>query len=249
MRFGLVVIALLSLPACSGDSTDGTSDTDRPAKEGDDKVVTLTISAPQPGAEFDADEAVPLTVTAKRGAKATDIASATWTIGGWTGEGTSTEATGLPSGAHTVTVEAVVGEDTYSASVDITVLEPAQTFWSYAGTLEADVTLSTADYGDFDDHCSAPITFTVDTGTLVGGGQCNVFEDFVDDPLVFTLEGTVRGGNVTGFLIMATDGDPARTEFTGTGTVGNVLTASFDNTFRDSGNSVRIVGSWSATPQ
>lgn len=249
MRSAVLLVSLLALSACTGGSSDDTGDKDRPGKETEEKVVTITIAAPADGREFEAEEAVPLQVNAKRGSRATDITSATWTIGGWTGQGVSTEATGLPSGAHTVSVDAVVGGETYTATVDITVKEPAITFWTYSGVLEADVTLE-SDFGDFDDHCTAPITFTIDSGTVVGGGQCMVFDDLgVEDPLVFTLEGTVRGGNITGALVTAADGEEARTPFEGTGTAGNPLTATFDTTHRSSDGSIRIAGSWSATAQ
>ncbi|MES2639822.1 MAG: hypothetical protein V4850_10075 [Myxococcota bacterium] len=247
MRSSVLFVSLLALAACTGGSDD-TGDKDRPGKETEEKEVTLTIAAPADGREFDADEAVPLQVTAKRGSRATDITSASWTIGGWTGQGVSTEATGLPSGAHTVSVDAVVGGETYTATVDITVLEPAITFWTYSGVLEADVTLE-SDFGDFDDHCTAPITFTIDQGTVSGGGQCMVFSDFVDDPLVFTMEGTVRGGTISGALVISSDDGDARTPFEGTGTAGNPLTASFDETHRSSDGSLRIAGSWTATAQ
>lgn len=253
MRIGLVLLSLLVLSACSGGTSDGASD--RPPKDGEDtedttdREITIAIAAPQPGREFDADEAVPLEVTAKNGSRATDVTSATWTIGAWNGEGVSTEATGLPSGAHTISVAAVVAGDTYTATVDITVLELAVTNWTYAGTLEADVIISTQDYGDFDDHCSTPISFALDSGTLTGSGTCAVFGDLDVEPIPFAMEGTVRGGTISGALIMTFDGTEARTPFDGSGDAGDPLSAAFDSTHRDSGNSVRIMGTWSATPQ
>ncbi|MDP2309795.1 MAG: hypothetical protein Q8P18_27490 [Pseudomonadota bacterium] len=256
MRSGFLFVSLLSLSACTGGS--GGTDTDRPPKDAvdtddtdttPDREITITIAAPAAGREFDSDQAVPLEVTAKNGSRSTDIDSATWTIGGWTGEGVSTQATGLPSGAHTVSVEAVIDGDTYTESVDITVLEPAVTVWAYAGVLEADVIVSTQDFGDFDDHCSTSVSIALDSGVLTGSGTCAVFDDFDFDPINFVMEGNVRSGAVTGALVMTFDGTEARTPFDGTGTAGAALTATFDSTHRDSGNSVRIVGSWSATPQ
>lgn len=253
VAFSLVsVVSLLLLSGCSG--PDGTGKKDRPAlddtgdTDSDRPEVTLTVVAPRDDAEFDADEPVPLEVTAKRGSRAQDIESATWTIGGWTGSGATTEATGLPSGAHEVEVEVEVDGDTYRASVDITVLEPVQTLFSYAGTLEADVIADT-EFGEFDDHCSTPITFTLDGGTISGTSTCEVFADFDLDPILFSITGSARGGTVTGALVMSVDGSDARTPFDGTGNAGGPLSATFDSTHRSSDGSVRIVGSWSASPQ
>ncbi len=236
----------LLLLACSGDgSTDGD---EKDSKNPEEQAVQLTLLAPEDGMEYAAEEAVPLHVEAKRNGNPVSIESATWTISGWTGNGKETEATGLASGPHTVTVEAVVGGDSYTASVDITVAEPVQTLWAYSGTLEADVIAET-DFGDYDDHCSTPITFSLDSGVIAGNGTCVVFEDFDLDPLNFAMEGTVRGGNVAGDLVMSFDGNEARTPFAGTGNAGSPLTASFDTTHRSGDGSVRIVGTWTATPQ
>lgn len=239
------VLSLL-LVACTGPGTD---DSGRPKKDGNDgetAEVTLTLVAPEAGQTYAAEDPLALHVEAKKNGNPVAIESATWTIGGWTGSGKETEASGLPSGPLTVNVEAVVGGEPYTASVDVVIAEPVQTTFNYGGTLEADVVLE-SDFGDFDDHCSAPITFTVDAGTITGGGQCMVFSDFVDDPLVFTMEGTVRGGTIQGNLVMSGDGEEARTPFTGTGRPGEPLTASFDSTHRSSDGSLRIVGSWSGT--
>ncbi len=242
MRALLLLPLLLS--ACTGASTSVGDDDD---KNPSAKAVTLSLLAPEAGAEYAAEDAIPLHVEARRDGNPVAIDSATWSSGDWSANGKETEAVGLPSGAHTLTVEVTVAGETYTESVDITVAEPVQTLYVYAGTLTADVVLSTEDFGDFDDVCNAPIRFTLDSGTLTGGGQCLVFDDLgVEDPLVFTLEGNVRGGNVTGDLIVDADGTEQRTPFTGSGSAGGALSATFDNVFRDGGNSVRIAGEWAA---
>jgi hypothetical protein len=241
--------ALYFLPvlllACSGSSDGGdTDDTNDPEA----KAVTLTMVSPEDGKEYPYEDALPLHVEAKREGKAVAIESATWTIGAWTGEGKETEASGLDPGAYTVSVDAVVGGETYTASVDITIAEPVQTLFAYSGTFDADVVV-TSEFGDFEDHCSTPISFTVDTGVISGSGTCSVFDEYGFDPLSFTMEGTVRGGNIAGDLVMAVDGEEARTPFSGTGRAGEALSASFDTTHRSADGSVRIVGTWSGSPQ
>ncbi len=259
MRAGTLrvsVVSLLLLAACSGD--DAAAKKDRPplddtaAEDTDDDdrpEVTLTLVSPREDAEYATGDTVTLEVTAKRGSRDQDIESATWTIGDWTGEGASTEATGLPAGEHEVEVEVEVDGDTFRESVDITVLAPAQTVFTYAGTLDADVMADIDGLGDFEDHCSSPITFTLDAGTISGSGTCAVFDEYDFDPMPFTMTGSVRGGAISGALIMNFDGSEARTPYEGPGTAGDPLTASFDTTHRSSDGSVRIVGSWSATAQ
>jgi len=252
MRVEALVSSLLALSAlagCSGDSAADAAEKERLEQEAAAKAVTITLASPDAGAEFEADTAIPLKVSAKKGAKATEADSVSWTIGAWHGEGAQTEANGLPSGTHTVEVEVVVDGETYTDSVEITILEPAITSWVYAGTLEADVIVDTADYGSFDDHCSTSVSVNLESGDLTGSGVCSVFGDFGFDPIGFDMEGTVRGGTVSGALIMTFDGTEARTPFDGTGTAGETIEASFDTTHRDSGDSVRIVGSWTAAPQ
>ncbi|MFN7144219.1 MAG: hypothetical protein ACK4YP_10605, partial [Myxococcota bacterium] len=158
------VLSLL-LVACTGAGTD---DSGRPKKDGtndETAEVTLTLVSPEAGQTYPAEDALALHVEAKKNGNPVAIESATWTIGAWTGSGKETEATGLPSGPLTVNVEATVGGEAYTASVDVVIAEPVQTTFSYGGMLEADVVLE-SDFGDFDDHCSAPITFTVDAGTI-----------------------------------------------------------------------------------
>jgi hypothetical protein len=252
MRVVVLVSSLLALSAlagCSGDTETDAAEKERLEQEAAAKEVTITVTSPDAGAEFEADTAIPLKVNTKKGAKATEADSVSWTIGAWHGEGAQTEASGLPSGAHTVEVEVTVDGETYASSVDITILEPAITSWVYAGTLEADVIVDTADYGSFDDHCSTAVSVNLESGVLSGSGVCAVFGDFGFDPIAFDMDGTVRGGTVSGALIMTFDGTEARTPYDGTGTSGDTIGASFDTTHRDSGDSVRIVGSWTAAPQ
>lgn len=254
MRSSIILFALFSgftVGGCSGSDDDDDDDDDRreDTDTEDPSEVTLTILSPEPGTEFAAEDSIPLNVRATRGERTVAIESATWTIGVWTGEGKETEATGIQSGDKTASVEAVVDGDTYTASVDFVVLEPVASTWTYSGTLEADVIADIPDLGEFEDHCSAPITFTLDSGVIAGSGTCVVFDDYDLDPLPFTMEGTVRGGAISGDLVMSLDGTEARTPFTGTGTAGEALSASYDTTHRDPDADIRIVGNWSAVAQ
>lgn len=239
----LVSVLPLFLLACSG-STDGSDpdDQDKQAAE-----ITIELVSPTEGEEFPYGEVVPLHVEAKRNGNPVAIESATWTVGGWTGTGKETEATGLEPGAKTVEVEAVVGGETYAASVGITIAEPV--VYAYSGTFDARVVADIDGYGEFEDTCRTSISFTVDAGVLAGSGVCAVFDEYGFDPLPFTMEGAVGGGAVTGELVMLIEGEEARTPFTGTGRSGQPLEASFDTTHRANGSSVRIVGTWSATAE
>lgn len=234
----------LFLLACSG-STDG-SDPDGTDKDKQEAEVTIELLSPSEGEEFPYGESVPLHVEAKRNGNPVAIESATWTVGGWTGTGKETEATGLEPGAKTVEVEAVVGGETYTASVGITIAEPV--VYTYSGTFEARVVANIDGLGEFEDTCRTTIGFTVDAGVLAGSGVCAVFDEYDFEPLSFMMEGTVGGGAVEGDLVMSLDGSEARTPFSGTGRSGQPLEASFDTTHRSGDGSVRIVGTWSASP-
>jgi hypothetical protein len=249
---------LLLLAACGGSSGE--------EKEEEKKMpLTVTIVSPDDGGSYPRNEPLALEVKALRGGHEVDVTRASWTIGDWSAVGSPIEASNLSEGEQTVTVEVLADGDSVTASVTVTVTgregdtdtdtdadtdTDTSADYHYAGTLEAEVVLSTNDYGDFDDHCSAPITAALTGATLTGGGQCTIFEDFDVDPMIFTLDGTVHNGNNNGDLVMTdTDGAEQRTPYTGTGDPGTPLQATFDNTFRSTDGSLRIYGSWTATVQ
>ena len=83
-------------------------------------------------------------------------------------------------------------------------------------------------------------------GTMSGTGYCKADGEY---DFYFTIEGKQKGGGaLSGDLIGEVDGSVARTPFTGTGQDGETLNASYDKTFNDSGESVRIAGAWTASP-
>lgn len=237
-------LPLFLLACAGGDTDDGTGPDGRDPKSAE---ITIAILSPAEGDEFPYGEPVPLSVEVERNGEATAADSVTWTVGTWTGRGKETEATGLRAGAVAVEVEVVAGGETLTASVGIVVAEPI--VYTYSGPFQADVIAEIDGLGSFDDSCASTIRFTLDAGVVSGSGVCAVFDDFDLDPITFTVEGTATGGNVRGDLVMALDGEEARTPFSGTGTAGAAFTASFDTTHRSSDGSVRIVGTWTANPQ
>jgi hypothetical protein len=236
------LLSILSL-ACSGSSSD-----DEGGGGGGGGTAELVIASPTDGSEWDLGVAVPLEVSATKAGRDVPLQGVTWTIGDWTGQGASTEASGLLPGEHTVTATATVDGAEVSASVGITVTGPPEV--DYEGRLNADYTIS-ADGFELSDTCQGPVTFTVvAAGTLTGSGSARCQSDWEDFDLAFTMEGTLVGGTLSGDLVFAMDdGSIERTPFTGTGRYNDgALSASFDNTFTSSDGSLRFSGSFSASP-
>ncbi|MFZ5476567.1 MAG: hypothetical protein ACOZNI_07305 [Myxococcota bacterium] len=243
---------LLAMSCTGGTSGDGEE------KAGE---AALAIVSPAEGDTFPADGDVPLEVEATVDGRVVEAKQIAWTVGDWTGTGATATATDLRPGAYTVEVSAVVEGETLTDSVAIEVTRgegdadtdtdtDTDADLAYAGMLEADVYVETNDYGDFDDHCSAPITLTVDgIGGIAGQGTCTVFEDLIEQELVFAIEGRVNAGVVSGDLVLEQDGEEARTPYEGTGDRGSRLQATFDTTHSSRDGSIRIAGTWLADPQ
>lgn len=242
----LLLLAPALLPACG--SKDGGGDT------GPKPELTVLVNAPTPAGTYYSNEPVPFEVIARVDGSPVDIDSATWSLDD--GAQTATGATGtfdpVAPGEHTVHIEAHVGSQTGYRDVSFTVSAPeadadtdADADTQYLGTVDANIDYH-GSYGDFGSPCPGTMRFAVSSaGTLTGTGTCRA--DAYDFP--FDLEGMVTGGTVTGNLIMTSNGTEVRTPFTGHGNVGSALTATYDTTHTDAGESVRVYGSWTAEPQ
>lgn len=247
MRLTALFFCLASLAACGG---DGSSDDTSGQKDQKASKPELTISAPQEGATFTAGDNVHLKVTATVDGKGVEVTHADWSAGEWTRSGNDVDVTDLPVGALTLHVEALVDGATGTADVDITIEEPVDiTPVGYHGSIQALMEL----HGDFDADatCNGNLTLTgyPEDKSIAGDGSCAIDSDYGslgDAP--FTIEGTAKDGNVSGDLIMDADGTEYRTPFTGTGSIGAAINVSYDKTHSADGNSLRIYGTWSATP-
>jgi hypothetical protein len=240
---------LLALHACAPAPTD----TSRGGGGGDDDSgdatagTSLVIDNPTAGAEFDAGTAIPLDVRGLADGQEVTPQSVEWQVGTWRGEGAHASAPGLEAGAYEVRVTAMVNGTAEEASVAILVVPGTI---AYAGTLQANVTVST-EFGDFDAACSGPLTFTATrrTSAIAGGGTAACSTDFGDQDLPFSVEGTLDGDGIRGDLILTADGQSQRTPFTGTGSYGASVNATFDGTFSNGDGSLRLQGSFNASPQ
>lgn len=247
MRLTALLLCLASLAACGGESS---SDDTSGQKDQQKSKPVLTIAAPQDGATFTAGDDVHLNVTATVDGKGVAVAHADWSTGSWTRTGNDIDVTDLPIGAVTLHVEALVDGVTGTADVDITIEEPVDnTPVGYHGSIQALMEVH-ADI-DVDATCFGNLTVTglPADKTLTGEGSCEIDSDFGslgDAP--FTLEGTAKDGTLSGDLVMVAEGTEYRTPFTGTGSIGAPLNASYDKTFTVDGDSLRLYGTWSATP-
>lgn len=216
--------------------------------------IVVSIDSPADGDRFDWDESITLEVSAKTGPKAADIGAVTWTVADREVRGESTEISDLDPGDYTVNVDVVFEREHYEASVDITVLEkPTDTGdtgsggpGTYAGSMATHVWYD-GEFGTFDGDCPGTVNFTVsEAGVIDGTGHCTLDGEYAMD---FLLDGNQGGGEISGALIGVIDGQEVRTPYTGTGKDGETFSASYDKTFRDGGDSIRIEGTWTAEPQ
>jgi hypothetical protein len=240
---------LLALFACSPAATDtsrsggGGSDDSGDSASG----TSLVIDQPTAGAEFDAGTAIPLDVRGLSGGQEVTPQSVEWAIGTWRGAGAHTSAPGLDPGAYEVRVTAMVDGNAEEATVAILVVPGTI---AYTGTLTADVTVTT-DFGDIDASCSGPLDFTATrrTSAVAGGGTAVCRTEFGDQDLPYSIEGTLDADGIRGDLILTADGQSQRTPFTGTGSYGAAVNATFDGTFSNGDGSLRLQGSFAASPQ
>ncbi len=247
----------LVLSSCSGGSDDDSAD----AGTG----ITAKIIMPKDGAEFEWDDLIELEVKVRDGQDIPEYRSVVWTVGDATAKGdfASLDADKAGEGAVDVTVELAVGLDTYTDTVRIAVGgkggdtgndtgndsgNDTGTVGSlnYAGSMATHIWYD-GEYGTFDADCPGTVTVNIaEDGTMSGTGYCKADGEY---DFYFTIEGKQKGGGaLSGDLIGEVDGSVARTPFTGTGQDGETLNASYDKTFNDSGESVRIAGAWTASP-
>lgn len=248
MRLTALFLSLASLSACDG---GGSSDDTAGTKVQKKSQPELTVAAPEQGATYTLGEPVHLNVTAKVDGKSVAVSQVAWSAGGWSHTGNNVDVTDLPVGALTLHAEATVDGATATADVDITIEEPVDnTPVGYHGSIQALIELHSSD-GDFDATCNGSLTLTGFPAdkTISGSGACEIDSDFGslgDAP--FTLEGTAKDGNVSGDMVMEADGTEYRTPFTGTGSIGAAINANYDKTHSIDGGSLRLYGTWSATP-
>jgi hypothetical protein len=218
----------------NGDDTGGPSE---------DAVIEVTITSPSKGDSFMLGDEVRFKVEATADGKKTNIKSATWTSGDWTKSGTDVTTDELPAGELTIEVEAEVGKDTYTDSVKITVTEPPPL--DYRGT--ADIKID-VDYDGFEltDRCPGNLNFVLDGSAFSGTGSCT--DEQFGETFQFTITGALTGKKISGDLSLNIDGTDYPTPFDGTGGYDEAFNATFDQTVREGGNSVRVYGSWTASP-
>ena len=234
------------------------------ADEGDDgekaEPLEVEILSPEHGSSWSEGETIPLEVTATQGKGEATVDTVGWTIGGEEYRGQSPPARNLDPGNYDVVVDVVVDDKHYSGRVGIEVTEgggdtdtdtdadadaDADVDYTYAGTLSSHIWLS-GDF-DYDADCPGTVSFVATRdGTLAGTGYCRLDGDY---DMNYQIEGTVNGRNLSGDMVMVDGGTEYRTPFTGTGGLGDTMSASFDKTYRESGNELRIQGSWTASPQ
>lgn len=240
---------LLFLVGCSGG--DDTIKTDDTAGGGDDSGgstdndFAVRIKSPEDGATFDFGESVDFVAKATKNGEATDIKTATWTIGPVVEKGDDISIDDLPSGTWDVELSAVVGKQTLTESVSITIKDAPP--MNYEGRANIDLHLDHPDYGEYDDGCDGGLTFVATGSAFSGSGTCK--EELFGETFPFTLEGTVAGGNIEGSLILDADGTQYSTPFTGSGKYGDSFNANFDYTHSADGATLRVYGTWNADPQ
>lgn len=246
----LLFVSLLG--SCTGDS--GTDDSAGPSL-----TVTVTIASPKDGTTFAWDEDVTFDVVVKQGKEEVTFRSVVWTAGGKTLKGDEAEAAAstFGEGEVEVGVQLFVGDEKVEAApITITVeAEPVDTDTGgdtgvepgairYEGTMATHVWYD-GDFGSYDSDCPGTVSVDILDGTMTGTGWCLLDGQY---DMYFVIEGTQGGGGISGALIAESDGNEFRTPFDGTGKKGETLDASYDKTFNDSGETVRIAGTWTADP-
>lgn len=242
---------LLLLVGCTGD-VEGTDDTSKGATEDDsggggggNSTVSVRISSPEDGATFNVGEAIDFVAKGKKDGESADIKSATWTIGDVTKKGEEVTIDDLPAGDWVVEVEATIGSKKATDSISITVKEVPP--MNYEGRANIDLHLDHPDYGEYDDGCDGPLTFTLTGNSIAGSGTCT--EELFGETFTFTLNGTLSGGHTEGNLVLTADGNDYATPFTGTGKYGEPFASNFDYTHSYDGATLRVYGTWNANPQ
>ena len=240
------MMVLVLMLACTGTNSDDNgndtkSGTATSTSTGNGAKVHLNITSPEDGAVFDYGEAVDFSVETSDGSK---IKTAEWTIGDISRKGTDVTIDSLPAGDLHVKVTATVGGSTLNKAVDITVNDPAPL--DYHGSV--DMQLHVKYQGnDFDDSCPGNLSFTYDGTTLAGSGTCT--EELASQEFTFTLDGTSKGGSkISGDLILNSDGTEYSTPFEATGDYGKPINATYDYTHKNGSDSVRVYGTWTASP-
>jgi len=114
----------------------------------------------------------------------------------------------------------------------------ADTPEDFVGTLEAHGFYN-GTYGSYDFDCPGTIELVIDVdGTITGTGSCDTDEFGMG----FRVEGRQHGDNsITGLLIAESGGDRVDTPFEGTRRP-RLVTASFDKTHTNAGESLRLRG-------
>lgn len=258
MRSLLPVAALLFL-SCSPASDDSASDA---------TAVTLNVKSPKAGAAYEWGDTIDLEVVVKEGGSAVSPRSVVWTVGELTerGEVSFVEASQLDEGDVEVSVDVQYGGNQYNERVTITIDDGKGGHdtggdtgrdtgndtgnnggpGTYTGTMSSHIWYD-GEYGKFDGDCPGTVDFSVDDGgTMAGTGWCKLDGEY---DFYFNLEGTQGRGDISGFLILTDDdGNEYRTPFSGTGSDGGTHEASWDKTFNNSGDSLRIAGTFVANP-
>ncbi|MSQ02920.1 MAG: hypothetical protein EXR71_13680 [Myxococcales bacterium] len=245
------------LASCSGGSDADTA----AAGSG----IVATIFTPKDGQEFEWDDLIELEVRVREGQETPSFRSVVWTVGNVTakGEYATLDADRAGEGEVNVKVELAVGLEKYSDTVVVTIGGKGGDTGddtgndtgndtgvvgslNYAGSMSTHIWYD-GEYGAFDADCPGTVSVNIaEDGTMSGTGWCKADGEY---DFYFTIEGKQKGGGaLSGDLIGEVDGNVARTPFTGTGQDGETLNASYDKTFNDSGESVRIAGTWTASP-
>ena len=242
---------ILFLASCAPNEAD--------TGDGSSAPITVEIVAPDHGAKYDRGDNIHFEVEVKEGKADAKTDSVVWTIGDQEIRGTEGDLSKLASGDYDVKVVVKIGEDSYTDEVGITVRESgdadadsdsdsdadadSDTDVPYAGSLTSHVALH-GDY-DYEDDCNGSVSLTYTAvNTITGTGTCRLG----DYDMNYTIEGTADKGDLAGDMIMVNDGTEYRTPWTGNGHSGDPINANFDKTFRDSGNTLQIQGTWSANP-
>lgn len=231
---------------------------------GNAAAVVLVVKSPEDGADYSEGDTIDLQVQVKEGGKLVDARSVVWTVGDLTERGATTfvEASRLDAGKVDVSVDVSYGGNQYNETLSITIGGGGDTgkdtgkdtgndtgttpgTVTYTGTMASHIWYD-GQYGSFDGDCPGTVDFTIDeAGTLSGTGWCLLDGEY---DFYYTLEGVQGRGEISGSLIAESDGTEYRTPFTGTGTDGSTQESAWDKTFNDSGERLRIAGTFVADP-
>jgi len=213
---------------------------------GTDSVLSFELISPTAGDVYDQGAPVHLEGVTTLDGLVVD-APLVWTSGEWTTTGNALDVTDLAVGVHNLGV--VASWEGMEAGADLSIEVLAGPV-DYAGTLTAKADVASGSFQETYDCVSDYLNFVLQPdGSFVGEGACTMDLPIIGTRTeVFTINGTADGATVSGTMTVSEAADQP-TSFSGTKTDDGTISSTFDQSFTDGSGTLRLYGTFTATPQ